>query len=156
MKCPFCQHSETRVLDSRLQDDEQHIRRRRLCTACGDRFNTLESVIIQWPRIIKKDLRREPFLEEKIRSGILRAFEKRPISTERIDSLLAQIRKKLISYPEKEVPSYLLGEWVLEGLRFIDELAFLRFASIYKQIKSIEGFYALLDDLGEKMSTECI
>jgi len=147
MKCPFCNQNDTRVLDSRLSPDLQKIRRRRSCMECLERFNTIETPILQWPRIIKRDLRREPFLEEKLRSGILRAFEKRPVTTEQIENLMSLIQKRLISHPEREVQSDILGEWVLEGLRHIDELAFLRFASIYKRVKNIEDFYALIASL---------
>jgi transcriptional repressor NrdR len=154
MKCPFCDQNDTRVLDSRLNPDHQQIRRRRSCNECGERFNTLETPILQWPRIIKRDQRREPFLEHKLRGGILRAFEKRPISTEQIETLMAHIKKKLISHPEREVNSDLVGEWVLSGLRSIDELAFLRFASIYKRVKKIEDFYALISSLSESTSSE--
>ena len=154
MKCPFCDQHDTRVLDSRLSGDLQQIRRRRSCVQCGERFNTLETPIMQWPRIIKRDLRREPFLEHKLRSGILRAFEKRPVTTEQIEELMSLIKKRLISHPEREVHSDILGEWVLEGLRNIDELAFLRFASIYKRVKKIEDFYALIASLNEESSMQ--
>ncbi len=152
MKCPFCDHGDTRVLDSRLSGDSQQIRRRRSCIECGERFNTMETPLMQWPRIIKRDLRREPFLEHKLRSGILRAFEKRPITTEQIEHLMSQIKKRLMSHPEREIHSDILGRWALEGLRTIDELAFLRFASIYKRVKTIDDFYSLIASLSSEES----
>lgn len=154
MKCPFCDHEETRVLDSRLIAEQQQIRRRRVCMQCNERFNTNEVPVLQWPRILKRDLRREPFIEQKLRSGIMRAFEKRPVTTEQIENLLSQIKKRLISYPEREIPSALLGRWVLEGLKNIDELALLRFASIYKRFKTVEEFYTLITTLMEESSGE--
>ncbi len=154
MKCPFCDYEDTRVLDSRLSTDLQQIRRRRSCIQCGERFNTMETPIMQWPRIIKRDTRREPFLEHKLRSGILRAFEKRPVTTEQIEVLMSLIKKRLMSYPEREILSDLLGQWILEGLRNIDELAFLRFASIYKRVKTIEDFYSLIASLNEEPIAE--
>ncbi|MBM4222720.1 MAG: transcriptional repressor NrdR, partial [Gammaproteobacteria bacterium] len=97
MKCPFCDAQDTRVLDSRLSPDHEQVRRRRSCISCGERFNTAETIIVQWPRIIKKDGRREPFFEHKLRAGILRAFEKRPVTTEEIEALISSLKKRLVS-----------------------------------------------------------
>ena len=149
MKCPFCDAQDTRVLDSRLSADHEQVRRRRSCNICSERFTTVETPLMQWPRIIKRDRRREPFFEHKLRSGILRAFEKRPVTTEQIEKLMSSIKKRLLTHPDRELASEILGEWILEGLRDIDELAFLRFASIYKRFKKVEDFYQLLNVLNK-------
>jgi transcriptional repressor NrdR len=147
MKCPFCSSEATRVIDSRLMQGSEQIRRRRECERCVERFTTLESAQLHWPRIVKRDQRREQFLEHKLRSGVLRAFQKLPVPTEVLEQAIASIKKLLISSQEREVSSEVLGGWVLDVLQSIDPVAYIRFASVYKRFKSIEEFYKILDSL---------
>ena len=147
MKCPFCSSEETRVIDSRLMQGSEQIRRRRECERCLERFTTIEVPHLHWPRIVKRDQRREQFHEHKLRAGILRAFQKLPIPTEVVEHGIATIKKRLISCQEREVTSEALGGWVLEVLQSIDPVAYIRFASVYKRFESIEEFYKVLDSL---------
>ncbi|NBV28598.1 transcriptional repressor NrdR [bacterium] len=147
MKCPFCSSEETRVIDSRLMQGSEQIRRRRECEHCFERFTTLEIPQLNWPRIVKRDQRREQFLEHKLRSGVLRAFQKLSVPTEILEQAVSSIKKRLISTQEREISSEILGEWVLEELKLVDSVAYIRFASVYKRFESIEEFYKILDSL---------
>ena len=140
MHCPFCTAPDTRVIDSRLSGDGDQVRRRRECTDCGERFTTYEVAELLMPSIIKQDGTREPFDEMKLRAGLLRALEKRPVSMEDIESALNQIKHALQATGEREVPSRLLGEKVMEKLRSLDEVAYVRFASVYRQFQDISEF----------------
>ncbi|MGH8311971.1 MAG: transcriptional regulator NrdR, partial [Gammaproteobacteria bacterium] len=133
MHCPFCNHEDTRVIDSRLASEGTQVRRRRECEKCGERFTTFESAELVMPRIVKIDGIREPFDEKKLRAGMLRALEKRPVSTEAMEEALARIEHKLQVAGEREVKSRQLGEWVMEELKALDEVAYVRFASVYRR-----------------------
>lgn len=145
MHCPFCTHPDTKVIDSRLVADGEQIRRRRECISCGERFTTFESAELVMPRIIKQSGTREPFDEDKLLSGIQRALEKRPVSIEDIDAAMTRIKQKLRATGEREVPSRRLGEWVMEELRELDEVAFVRFASVYRSFKDLDEFRAEIE-----------
>lgn len=137
MKCPFCENQEDKVIDSRVSKEGNAIRRRRECLKCGKRFTSYERVEDMAPMVIKKDGRREPFNPEKIRSGLLIACKKRPIQTDKIDEIVDNIEKKLISLGEKEIPSSVIGEEIMACLRDLDKVAYVRFASVYRQFKDI-------------------
>jgi transcriptional repressor NrdR len=129
-----------------MQGSEQ-IRRRRECERCFERFTTMELPQLHWPRIVKRDQRREQFLEHKLRSGVLRAFQKLSVPTEILEQAVSSIKKRLISSQDREISSEILGEWVLEELKLVDPVAYIRFASVYKRFESIEEFYKILDSL---------
>ena len=140
MHCPFCSHEETKVTDSRLASDGTQIRRRRECLNCQERFTTFESAELVMPRLIKRDESREPFNESKLRNGILRALEKRPVSSEAIEALIVQITRRLQILGERELPSRFVGEMVMEELRAVDEVAYVRFASVYRSFQDVTEF----------------
>jgi transcriptional repressor NrdR len=139
--CPFCGHVETKVTDSRLAAEGQQIRRRRECLACGERFTTFESAELVMPQIVKSDQTREPYDEAKLRSGMQKALEKRPVANDAIDAAVAHISHKLRSLGEREVGSRLVGELVMEELRHLDEVAYVRFASVYRSFQDVEAFH---------------
>jgi transcriptional repressor NrdR len=140
MYCPFCNHEETKVIDSRLAGEGQQIRRRRECLQCGERFTTFETAELVMPRIVKNDASRQPFDEQKLRNSMLKALEKRPVSCESIDAAVAHICQKLRSLGEREVPSRLIGELAMEGLHNLDEVAYVRFASVYRSFQDLDEF----------------
>lgn len=140
MHCPFCNTEDTKVIDSRLVGQGAHVRRRRECVICSERFTTYETPELTLPRIIKRDGRRVPFDENKLRNGILRALEKRPISTEQVEELISQIIHKLHTGGEREISSNTLGEWLMNELRLLDEVAYVRFASVYRRFKDVNAF----------------
>lgn len=140
MHCPFCSHEETKVTDSRLTGDGTQIRRRRECLNCQERFTTFESAELVMPRLIKRDESREPFDESKLRNGILRALEKRPVSSEVIEELIVHITHRLQMLGERELPSRFVGEMVMEELRAVDEVAYVRFASVYRSFQDVTEF----------------
>jgi len=140
MYCPFCNVGDTKVIDSRLIREGNQTRRRRECPACKERFTTYEVAELTLPRIIKRDGRRVPFSEEKLRSGVLRALEKRPVNTEQIETLLARILRKALTRGEREIHSLQLGEWVMEELHQLDQVAYVRFASVYRCFQDIDEF----------------
>lgn len=140
MHCPFCSHEETKVTDSRLTGDGTQIRRRRECLKCQERFTTFESAELVMPRLIKRDESREPFDESKLRNGILRALEKRPVSSEAIEELIVHITHRLQMLGERELPSRFVGEMVMEELRAVDEVAYVRFASVYRSFQDVTEF----------------
>lgn len=150
MRCPFCQSDDTKVLDTRLLDDGSQVRRRRECTACGERYTTRETVDLNLPRLIKSDNSRETFNEEKLRSGLLKALEKRPVKTSQIETAIARIERKLMAQTEREVPSTKIGGWVMEELKALDEVAYIRFASVYRQFQDVEAFKKEIDKLMNK------
>lgn len=147
MKCPFCGFEEDRVLDSRLSKDGTEIRRRRQCLKCGRRFTTREVIILNFPAVIKKNGEREPFDSEKIRSGIKKACEKRPIPMEQINDMVKRIEQACIEYGENEIPSSKIGELVMEELKKTDHVAYVRFASVYKEFKDPTQFMEALKQL---------
>ena len=140
MQCPFCDHIETKVTDSRLAADGGQIRRRRECLSCGERFTTFETAELLMPRIIKSDGSREPFNENKHKHGMIKALEKRPISSEAIDEAVGRINHKLRVLGEREVLARTVGELVMEELRHLDEVAYVRFASVYRSFQDVEAF----------------
>ena len=148
MYCPFCGDQETKVVDSRLAGDGYQIRRRRECTGCAERFTTFESAEFVLPKLVKTDESREPFDEAKLRSGILKATEKRPISSEVIEELISRVIRKVQNMGEREIQSRLLGEIVIEELREIDEIAFVRYASVYRRFQDVEEFEKQILKLG--------
>lgn len=140
MYCPFCHFEETKVIDSRLVITGDQIRRRRECLSCNERFTTFEVVELSWPRVIKRDGTRSQFDETKLRSGILKSLEKRSVATDVVDAAIHRILSKLRAVAEREVPSSLIGEWVMEELLSLDEVAYVRFASVYKSFEDLEAF----------------
>ena len=140
MHCPFCGHEETKVIDSRLAGEGRQIRRRRQCLDCNERFTTFESAELVMPRLIKSDNRREPFDEEKMRASMHRALEKRPVSADDFEQALGRLVHKLRTMGEREVPSRLIGDLVMEELRGLDEVAFVRFASVYRSFQDVTEF----------------
>jgi transcriptional repressor NrdR len=140
MHCPFCAHEETKVIDSRLAGDGRQVRRRRECSDCGERFTTFESPELVMPRLIKRDNTREPFDEVKLRNGIERALEKRPVSSETIEEIVSRIIHRLQTVGEQEVPAKIVGEMVMEALQSVDEVAYVRFASVYRSFQDITEF----------------
>ena len=146
MKCLYCDCTESKVIDSRSADDDRTIRRRRECTSCGRRFTTYEKVDTIPLMVVKKDRRREPFDSEKLRQGILRACEKRPISMEAINELTRGVEMKAHAL-DQEITSAQLGEMVMEELKVLDEVAYIRFASVYRQFKDIQTFRDELNTL---------
>mgnify|MGYP001182583432 FL=1 len=152
MYCPFCGHQETKVVDSRLAGDGYQTRRRRECMECSERFTTYESAELLLPKLIKRDESREPFNESKLRSGILVATEKRPISSELIEELISRIIRKVQKLGEREIQSRILGEIVMLELREIDEIAFVRYASVYRRFQDIEEFEKEIESLRDSPS----
>ncbi|MBV9576715.1 MAG: transcriptional regulator NrdR [Gammaproteobacteria bacterium] len=140
MYCPFCNADDTKVIDSRLIREGNQTRRRRECPDCKERFTTYEVAELSLPRIIKRDGRRAPFSEEKMRAGILRALEKRPVSTEQIETAIARILRKAMTSGEREIPSAQIGEWAMEELHQLDQVAYVRFASVYRCFQDIDEF----------------
>ena len=152
MKCPFCSHTDTRVVDSRLGKEGNNIRRRRECVDCERRFTTYERVEETLPLVIKKDGRREAFDRQKIISGIQRACEKRPVSIATIEKVVDQMELSLQENGEKEVDASFIGEAVMTALQAIDEVAYVRFASVYRQFRDINEFMSELKDILDKGS----
>ncbi|KAA0445243.1 MAG: transcriptional regulator NrdR [Candidatus Thioglobus sp.] len=150
MRCPFCQSDETKVLDTRLSDDGAQVRRRRECVDCQERFTTREVIDLNPPRLIKKDGTREAFDEEKMRSGMLKALEKRNVKAEAIETSMRNIVHKLITQSESEVAVEKLGQWVMDELKSLDEIAYIRFASVYRQFQDVAAFRQEIDKLMSK------
>lgn len=140
MHCPFCGHEETKVTDSRLAGEGRQIRRRRECLSCGERFTTFETAELVMPVLVKSDQTREPFDEAKLASGMQKALEKRPVSREAIVEAVSRICHKLRTLGEREVPSRTVGELVMEELRHLDEVGYVRFASVYRSFQDVEAF----------------
>ncbi|MCZ6500943.1 MAG: transcriptional regulator NrdR [Gammaproteobacteria bacterium] len=140
MHCPFCADKETKVIDSRLVADGDQVRRRRECLKCGERFTTFETAELVLPRVIKSNGSRQPFDEEKLRSGLTRALEKRPVSLEVVESTINRIKHKLRATGEREVKTRDVGEIVMEELRDLDEVAYVRFASVYRSFQDVKEF----------------
>lgn len=147
MRCPFCSHDEDKVIDSRPADDGAAIRRRRECINCGNRFTTYEKIENLPLMVIKKDGSRQPFNRDKLISGIMKSCEKRPVSTEQIESLVDAIESRYQNSLKREVQSREIGEQVMEGLKQIDEVAYVRFASVYRQFKDVSSFLHELNEI---------
>ena len=140
MHCPFCAHEETKVIDSRLAAQGSEVRRRRECPACGERVTTYEGAELVMPHLIKRDDRREPFDESKLRHGMVTALEKRPVDSDSVEAALQRIIHRLRTMGEREVAARLVGDMVMEELRALDEVAYVRFASVYRSFQDLTEF----------------
>jgi len=154
MKCPFCSAEDTRVVDSREADDGDAVRRRRECASCGERFTTYEHAELKMPQIIKSDGVRETFDEQKLRQGMGRALEKRPVDVEAVERALGRIRHELIASGEREIPSRLIGELVMRELEDLDAVAYVRFASVYRSFQDLDAFSEEVERLQREPSAE--
>ena len=150
MKCPYCGYKEDKVMDSRTTKEDSSIRRRRECLKCGKRFTTYEYIEEIPLMVIKKDGRREPFDRKKILAGIMKACEKRPVSVEKTEEIVQDIERQILRKFEREVPSSEIGERVMEKLASLDDVAYVRFASVYRQFKDVNQFMKELKDILEK------
>ncbi len=140
MHCPFCSENDTKVIDSRLVADGHQVRRRRQCLACNERFTTFETAELVMPRVIKSNGNREPFDEDKLSGGIQRALEKRPVSADAIELAISMIKSQLRATGEREVPSKMIGNLVMDQLKELDKVAYIRFASVYRSFEDIREF----------------
>jgi transcriptional repressor NrdR len=150
MKCPFCANAENKVIDSRISKDGKAIRRRRECLACSKRFTTYEFVEDILPMVVKKDGRREPFDRIKIRNGVMKACEKRPISMESMEKIVEDVEQACQEFQGEEIPSTVIGEKVMNELKVLDGVAYVRFASVYRQFRDVGEFMSELKDLLSK------
>ena len=151
MHCPFCTHSDTRVIDSRLLGEGDQIRRRRECQSCKARFTTYETAELSLPRIIKSDGRRETFSDEKLRGGIVKALEKRPVAMERVENSINQVKRKIRESGEREIDSVKIGELVMDALRGLDQVAYVRFASVYRSFEDVRAFLEEIERLENEL-----
>lgn len=149
MHCPFCGNGETKVIDSRLAADGRQVRRRRQCADCSERFTTFESAELVMPRVFKSDGRREPFDEEKMRESMHRALQKRPVSTDAFEEAVGRLLHRLRTMGERELPARLIGDLVMNELRELDHVAYVRFASVYRSFQDITEFQEEIDRLKE-------
>ncbi|MCW8332860.1 transcriptional regulator NrdR [Vibrio sp. SCSIO 43135] len=140
MHCPFCSENDTKVIDSRLVADGHQVRRRRQCLACSERFTTFESAELVMPKVIKSNGNREPFNEDKMVGGFQRALEKRPVSADSIELAISMIKSQLRATGEREVPSEMIGNLVMDQLKELDKVAYIRFASVYRSFEDIREF----------------
>ena len=147
MKCPFCSHSETQVVETRVSEDGDFIRRRRQCGACEKRFTTYERPDVNFPTVVKKDGRRIEFDRSKLRGSMNLALRKRPVSTEQIDSAIERMEEKLLNLGLREIPSARIGELVMRELKKLDKVAYVRFASVYRSFEDIDEFKTLVDEV---------
>ncbi len=154
MRCPFCSHDDTKVIDSRLVAEGGQVRRRRECTDCAERFTTYEAAELLMPRVVKGNGSREPFDESKMRAGILRALEKRPVSVEKIEAVISNIEHALQATGEREIQSLVVGELVMDQLRALDQVAYVRFASVYRDFKDLNEFREEIDRLVDEPAPE--
>ncbi len=149
MRCMYCEAEDTKVIDSRLVGVGKQVRRRRRCLHCGERFTTYENAELSLPRIVKRDGSRVNFDEQKLRAGMLRALEKRPVAAESIEAVIQQVKHKLQGIGDREVPARMIGEWVMLALRSLDEVAYVRFASVYRSFQDVKAFKEEIDRLTE-------
>lgn len=147
MKCPFCGFKEDKVVDSRATAEESAVRRRRECLKCGKRFTTYEYIEEVSLMVIKKDSRREPFDRKKVLAGIIRACEKRPVSMEKMEEIVTQVERSIQKKSDREVSSSRIGELVMDKLKTLDDVAYVRFASVYRQFKDVGQFMVELKDI---------
>lgn len=154
MQCPFCEHAETKVIDSRLAGEGHQIRRRRECLQCNERFTTFETAELVLPRVIKSDGTRVPFDDNKLRIGMLRALEKRPVKTEAVDAAVERIMHKLRVAGERELKARQIGEWVMDELRDLDQVAYVRFASVYRSFQHVNAFSEEIKRLQQTPNSE--
>ena len=147
MYCPFCANPDTKVIDSRLVADGSQVRRRRECLSCGERYTTFESAELVMPKIIKSDGTREPFDELKMRTGLAKAVEKRPVSVEDLEAAINKILSNLRALGEREVSASVVGEEIMKALRALDDVAYVRFASVYRRFQDVQEFREEIDKL---------
>lgn len=147
MKCPFCGHADTQVVETRVAEDGDLVRRRRQCGACEKRFTTYERPEVNFPAVVKKDGRRVDFDREKLRASFTLALRKRPVSTEQVDSAIERIEEKLLNMAVREIASNRLGELVMRELKKLDKVAYVRFASVYRNFEDVDEFRALVDEV---------
>lgn len=147
MKCPFCGHPDTQVAETRLSEDGATVRRRRRCTACDKRFTTYETAEIRLPTVVKQDGERQDFSLDKLREGFRRALHKRPVPTELTDEAINRVIQKLLALGEREVTSRYIGELVMNELKRLDKVAYIRFASVYKSFQDVDDFRDAIRDL---------
>ncbi len=147
MKCPFCSHAETQVVETRVAEDGVFVRRRRQCSACEKRFTTYERPEVNFPAIVKKDGRRVEYTREKLLGSFKLALRKRPVSTEQIDNAIERIEERLLNLGQREIVSSRLGELVMRELKKLDKIAYIRFASVYRSFEDIDDFRALVDEV---------
>ena len=147
MHCPFCKATETKVIDSRLTDEGNQVRRRRECLSCGERFSTYEMAELVLPRVIKSDQTRVEFDEDKLRTSFNKALEKRPVTTAAIDKAIAHIKHHMRDFGEREVQAHQIGEWVMDELHQLDEVAYVRYASVYRSFQDVNEFRKEIEKL---------
>lgn len=140
MRCPFCQNDDTRVVDSRLPEERDAVRRRRACEACGERFSTLEEPNLKLPFIVKSNGNRERYDQDKLARGLERAFEKRPVDSDQVEQILHRIKHKLLTHGDREIAARDIGELVMNELREVDQVAYVRFASVYRSFQDVDAF----------------
>ena len=151
MKCMYCGYTESKVIDSRSTDDGNSIRRRRECLNCGRRFTTYETIETTPVLVVKNDGTRQPFDPSKIRNGIIKSCEKRPVAIHDIDKLVADIEKKIYKTLEQEIPSSKIGEYVMDGLKELDQVAYIRFASVYRQFRDVTTFIEFISEFEKRI-----
>ena len=149
MKCPFCHSPDTQVIDSRVSDDGDSIRRRRKCAACSKRFTTYETVELRMPQVVKQDGSRAEFDLDKLRTGFMRALHKRPVATQLVDEAVATIAQDVLALGDREIESRRLGEMVMRELHRLDEVAYIRFASVYRSFQGIDDFQDAIKEVRE-------
>ncbi len=154
MRCPFCGADDTRVIDSRLANDGDQVRRRRECLSCLERFRTYETAELVMPRIVKSTGHRQEFSEDKLRSGVMRALEKRPVPAEVVEHAISRLLHRIRTQGEREVESRKIGEWVMSELRDLDHVAYVRFASVYRDFGDVNAFREEIDRLEQELSPE--
>jgi len=154
MRCPFCEADDTKVIDSRLADEGFVVRRRRECLRCSERFTTFETAELVMPPIVKNDGRREPFNEEKLRTGIVRALEKRPVESDSVEAIITHIKQQMRATGDREIKSAQMGEWVMEALKNLDQVAYVRFASVYRSFEDVNAFREEIERLEKSPSPE--
>lgn len=154
MRCPFCNAQSTRVTDSRLSGEGDQVRRRRECLACGERFTTYETAELSLPRVVKSDGTRVPFDERKLSAGIHKALEKRPVSADQVDSALHRIKHKMLAAGVREIPTRRIGGWVMDELESLDQVAYVRFASVYRSFQDVRAFQDEIERLQNQPAPE--
>jgi len=147
MKCPFCKSTDTQVIDSRVSDDGESIRRRRRCAACSKRFTTYETVELRMPQVVKQDGSRTEFDLEKLRTGFMRALHKRPVPTSLVDDAIATISQEILALGAREIPSRRIGEMVMRELYRLDQVAYIRFASVYRSFEGVDDFQDVIKEV---------
>lgn len=154
MLCPFCGAQDTKVIDSRLAAEGAQVRRRRECLSCRERFTTYEAAELTLPRVVKSDGTREPFNIDKLRRGMLHALEKRPVATDKIEKSIDRIKHKLLAQGDREIESRKLGDWVMDELHQLDQVAYIRFASVYLSFEDVDAFRELIERLEKDLTPE--